>query len=85
MQHNVTFFFVAAVMGTRYETQVVLGSCAKKILWLVPPPLLAVCWSINMSQRGSGVPYDQGTDQTNFITGVVAALVPWACIGALAY
>ena len=83
LQHSLSFFFCAAVLGGRFETQLVLTPRAKKILWLVPPPVLCACWVIYLFSSGTSVPYDAATSQANFLLGVFAALLPWAVAGIL--
>ena len=82
LQHSLSFFFTAAVLGSRYETQDLLKpGLVKRILWFAPPLLLAAAWGIAMTFNSSGVPYDAATDQFAFVLGVVAALVPWVVLG----
>lgn len=82
LQHNLSFFFVAACYASRYEVnQRHISDTVRKVLWLGAPLLLGMCWLVAMRLNTSGVPYDKGTDQWNFVLGICAAVVPWAVTG----
>ena len=83
-QHNLSFFFVAAVYASRYENHApCIRIWERRLLWFLPPVVLGICWIATMLFNASGVPYDAATDQWNFVLGIGAAVVPWVVAGFL--
>jgi hypothetical protein len=81
VQHSVSFFFCAALYGTRYEHEA-LPATWRRAAWFAVPPLLGVSWLLVISLADSdGSPYHHYVDWVSFLVGVSAAGASWAGIG----
>lgn len=83
VQHNVSFFFAAALYASRYEHHV-LSTAARRAAYFVVPAILGICWFISViasSRLHGSDPYTQFVDAASFVIGVSAAAVAWAGVG----
>ena len=84
VQHCVSFFFVAAVVGGRYECQSpVIRRCVLQLMWFLTPFLLSVAWGVSMAVVGGGMPYTATGDPASIIIALLAAIVPWTVVGVV--
>ena len=82
--HFLSFFFAAALVGGRFETQnPSIDRSLLRSVWFGVPALLAVNWVVAMMYSSSGVPYFQTGSPVVIILSNVAALVPWTVIGVI--
>jgi hypothetical protein len=83
VQHSLTFFFTAAVYGSRYETGDLQGISTRlrRIAWYVTPLLVAIAWGVTLLARGKGSPYTEADETWGLLTGIVSAVVPWLVTG----
>lgn len=79
-QHCVSFFFVAALYGTRYEHDM-LPLTFRRAAWFALPPLLGLSWLLCIAAEPSGSPYHKYVDSASFLIGVSAAATSWSGIG----
>lgn len=70
LQHSVSFFFAAALYGTRFEVarkdgggedRERLSTRARRACYYAPPPALGVAWLASLATTWSPSPYDHGT------------------------
>jgi hypothetical protein len=80
VSHSISFFFSAALAGSRYEHNVTsMPWWWLRSVWFVPVIVTTILWGSSVA--GSNNPY---TGQTNFgvtLLGAGCALIPWALIG----
>lgn len=91
LQHSISFFFSAALYGSRFEVALQNGNVddnrerlsrkARSVCYYAAPPVLGVCWLVSLLVTTSDSPYDSGTSYHLYI-GVAAAGVPWLVVGA---
>ena len=82
VQHCLTFFFAAALVGGRFECFVpAMPKWALRLTWFLTPALVLVSWAITLLTSKSSSPYDAFTSLPPLLLGVVAALVPWGVLG----
>jgi hypothetical protein len=83
VQHSFTFFFAAAVYGSRYETGGTDGISAslRWITWYTTPLLCGAAWGTTLLFRGRDSPYTQTVDGVGLSVGIVSAVVPWLVTG----
>ena len=81
-QHCVSFFFTAALFGSRYEHAIISAS-VRRAAWFIFPPVLGLLWimCISIGETASGSPYSSYVDSTSFLIGVSSAIVSWVGIG----
>ena len=80
LQHYLSFFFVAAVVGGRFEPQD--PQLKKSILWwawYAPPIILGFLWFFSTLASGEGNPYPAHI--AIVIIGAISAVVPWIVTG----
>ena len=91
LQHSVSFFFAAALYGSRFEVawrngghddKERLSRTVRRICYYSPPPVLGACWLVTLLISGDSSPYEGGTSFLQFVIGLVAASVPWLVVGA---
>ena len=83
IQHTLTFFFAAALVGGRYEIHTPwISSTLLRLFWFQGPVLLLLGWATSVAVRGSN-PYESQANMTVVVVGSLAAVVPWAVIGAV--
>lgn len=81
VQHSISFFFTAALVGSRYEhhvSEIAVGWM--RGLWVGGVAVCLVVWGIGMLRNG-GSPYTGITDTAITVLGVVCSLVPWLFVG----
>ena len=91
VQHSLSFFFLAAVFGSRYELGdplIAIGTPAipvptsyRRWAWFSTPILLGIGWAIRLLAVGVGSPYDGFTGLAALGVAWVAAFVPWVVVG----
>lgn len=83
VQHSLTFFFAAAVYGSRYETGDLHGISEnlRRTVWYSSPLITGAAWGITLLARGHGSPYGEADEYWGLATGIVAAIVPWFVTG----
>ena len=87
VQHSLSFFFIAAVYGSRFElgdpnnSKAAIGNRTRRFVWFITPPVIGVVWFFTLVARGVGSPYDAATSAVGLATGLVAAVVPWCVCG----
>jgi hypothetical protein len=86
--HSLSFFFIAAVYGVRFETGTphplapwTVSTRARRWAWYATPPVLAVGWAVRLFIVGLGSPYGTFTSSSGLAVGIVAAVVPWMVCG----
>lgn len=80
LQHYLSFFFVAAVVGGRFEPQD--PGLSKNLMWwfwYAPPVVLGVVWLLSTVSEGEGNPYPAHIAIVTI--GAISAIVPWAVTG----
>lgn len=80
LQHYLSFFFVAAVVGGRFEPQD--PNLSRTLLWwfwYAPPVLLGLFWLFSTVFSGEGNPYP--AHPAILAIGAVSAAVPWVVTG----
>ena len=89
LQHSVSFFFAAALYGSRFEVawrdggvddRERLEKHVRRWCYYALPPVLSACWLLTLLVSNSDSPYEGGTSWHLFI-GIVAAVVPWVVVG----
>jgi hypothetical protein len=83
VQHSLTFFFAAAVYGSRYETgdQHGISLRLRRVCWYSTPLLVGAAWGFTLLTRGLGSPYSEADEGWGLATGIVCAVVPWLVTG----
>jgi hypothetical protein len=83
VQHSLTFFFAAAVYGSRYETGDLNGISVRlrRIVWYTTPPLVGTAWGAHLLSRGKGSPYTEADEGWGLLAGILSAVVPWIVTG----
>lgn len=83
VQHSLTFFFAAAVYGSRYETGDLHGISVslRLVMWYTTPLLVVVAWGVTLMLPGNESPYTQMDESWGLVTGIVSAVVPWLVTG----
>lgn len=97
VQHSLSFFFLAAVLGSRYE----LGDHLIKIgppnpdvpipiplhyrrrSWFAAPPLVGAMWIVTLVVRNEPSPYDAFTGYGSLFVALLGAFVPWIVVGLI--
>ena len=81
-QHCLGFFFAAALVGGRFETQNErIARWLLRAVWFAVPILLASCWAFLLLARSSYAPYGTTGDATSIVIATLAALLPWTLAG----
>lgn len=81
-QHCLSFFFSAALVGSRYEPNLPeVSTVWLKVWWYSTPVAALVAWGISMLAAQSPVPYGQVASPLALSVAVVGSLVPWGLIG----
>ena len=84
IQHSVSFFFTAALVGTRYEHHIgSLSAFWMRVLWVAAPVVCVVVWIVGWASSGAESPYAEMTNGAVTALGVVCSLLPWAFVGAV--
>jgi len=84
IQHSVSFFFAAALVGTRYEHHIgSLSAFWMRVLWVAGPVVCIVVWIVGWASSGAESPYAEMTNGAVTALGVVCSLLPWAFVGAV--
>jgi hypothetical protein len=83
VQHSLTFFFSAAIYGSRYETGDLNGisSTLRKTMWYTTPLVVGAAWALTLVSQGNTHPYTQADESWGLFTGIVCAVVPWLVTG----
>ena len=93
VQHSLSFFFFAAVLGSRYELGnhlMEIGSPEwpipiplqyRRSSWFLAPPLLGIMWIITLFVSNESSPYDAFTGFGSILVALTGAFVPWIVIG----
>lgn len=81
-QHSVSFFFCAALYGTRYEHDA-LPTTWRRAAWFVVPPLLGISWMlvVALAAPDHASPYHSYVDAVSFLVGVSSAAASWIGVG----
>ena len=81
IQHSISFFFAAALVGSRYEHHVSdLSTWWMRGLWAAGPVVCLLLWIVGMAVA-EGSPYEGMTDTAVTVLGVLCSLVPWVFVG----
>ena len=81
IQHSISFFFAAALVGSRYEHHVSdLSTWWMRGLWAAGPVVCLLLWIVGMA-AAEGSPYEGMTDTAVTVLGVLCSLVPWGFVG----
>lgn len=81
-QHCISFFFTAALIGSRYECQSpYIPRCVLQTIWFAVPLLLIAAWTGAILVLQQDVPYGKTGDWPSLLLAAFAALVPWIVIG----
>ena len=82
IQHFISFFFVAAVIGGRFEhCEPHLEAGFQRILWYIPTIVLGLVWLFCTALLSDGISYDAVTDLWSLFLVVLGAFVPWVITG----
>lgn len=91
VQHSLSFFFLAAVTGSRYELGdplIAIGSpkvpiplLYRRIAWFAAPPLIGAFWTITLLATNNPSPYDEFTGFGSLFVALTGAFVPWVVVG----
>jgi hypothetical protein len=83
-QHSLGFFFAAALVGGRFETQNDrIERWMLRLVWFAVPIVLAACWAFTLLAIGSFVPYGTTGDAASIVIATLAALLPWTLSGVV--
>lgn len=83
-QHNVSFFFAAALVGGRFETQnPIIGRGVLRTAWFSIPILLLALWVGTLIFFDSKIPYLAAGEPIPLAIGTFAATVPWVVVGVV--
>ncbi len=81
-QHSLGFFFAAALVGGRFETQNDrIERWVLRLVWFAVPIVLGACWLFALLAIGSHVPYGTTGDVSSIVIATLAALLPWTLSG----
>jgi hypothetical protein len=81
VQHTLTFFFSAALVGGRYEIHNPhFPSFLIRVIWIIGPVLVTIGWFASVTSSGTN-PYESYADMVVVAVGTISALVPWGVIG----
>lgn len=80
VSHSISFFFAAALAGSRYEHNLTSMSWWwLRAAWFAPVVATTILWATSVA--GTTNPYDGQTNFSVTILGTLCALVPWTLIG----
>jgi len=83
-QHSLGFFFAAALVGGRFETQNDrIERWMLRLVWFAVPIVLGACWLFALLGFGSHVPYGTTGDVSSIVIATLAALLPWTLSGVV--
>ena len=91
LQHSISFFFAAAMYGSRFELAERCGThkkdvdrlpaWARRLCYYAPPVIMLLCWLATVASSAEGSPYDKSTSPAPFAVGIAASVVPWIVTG----
>jgi hypothetical protein len=82
VQHCLTFFFAAALVGGRFECFVpAVPTWSMRLVWFLVPGLLVVAWMATLAAASTSSPYNDFTTLPPLLLGVVAGIAPWVTVG----
>lgn len=83
-QHSLGFFFAAALVGGRFETQNErISRWLLRFVWFAVPVALGSCWAFTLLASGTFAPYGTVGDASSIVIATLAALLPWALSGVV--
>jgi hypothetical protein len=84
VQHSLSFFFAAALYGSRYETVdwTYMSKRVRRVAWYSGPIFVCVVWMTAVLFYGTTFPYlSSSYESACLFVGIVCAIVPWAAVG----
>jgi hypothetical protein len=83
-QHNISFFFAAALVGGRFETQnPTISRGILQTVWFSVPSLIVALWTGTLVFFESEMPYFTTGEPVPLAIATFAALVPWVVVGVV--
>jgi len=83
-QHSISFFFAAALVGGRFETQ--NPSISRDVLrwvWFLIPVLLTALWTATIVVFEDAIPYMSAGEPVPLAIATFGAAVPWVVVGVV--
>jgi hypothetical protein len=82
IQHFISFFFTAAIVGGRFEhCEPHIDPAHQRMLWYIPTIVLGLIWFVCTAASSNGISYDAVTDLWSLFLVVLGAFVPWVITG----
>lgn len=83
-QHSLGFFFSAALVGGRFETQNErIARWLLRTVWFGVPVVLGACWAFALFASARYAPYGTTGDGASIVIATLAALLPWTLAGVV--
>lgn len=84
LQHCISFFFAAALVGGRFEVQnPAITRATLRSVWFGTPALLLVLWAGALVLLDEAIPYAQAWEPVPIAIAVLGAAAPWATVGSV--
>lgn len=84
LQHNISFFFAAALVGGRFELQnPAIARATLRTVWFGTPALLVALWVGALVLLGEAIPYTSAWEPVPIAIAVLGAAAPWATVGSV--
>lgn len=83
-QHCISFFFAAALVGGRFETQnPSIGRDVLRWVWFLVPVLLTAFWTATIVFFETSIPYMTTGEPVPLAIATFGAAVPWVVVGVV--